>query len=301
MPVPIEECDPQKELLGCILLEQLEKQDKKFQISSETLDLCHSNSLLYRKGLQSMENYSFGILPIFHKDSNFEERDSIGILVSRTMCLIVIIKDSSHKIDKFFRDLMNRKWGREQTSKFLYTFLDELLERDTILLENMDFHIARMEEKLVRERPPKDFHSEIFSMKRQLLLFRSYYEQLLEIGERLYSNDNNMLLDRDRESFRNFTDRVKRFRDNVIFLKESLVEIREAYDSYVDLNLNSIMKFFTVSTTVFMPLTFMTGWYGMNFQYMPELGWRYGYLVFFVISIFVCIMIMIYFKKKKYL
>ena len=184
-PVPVEECDTSKELIGCLWLEQLEKHCEKLCISQETLDLCLSNSLLYRKGMQSLEAYSFSILPLFHKESNFEERDKIGILVAKRMCLIVIIADSTHQVDKFFTGLIGRKWEAGQIAKFLYTFLDELLEKDAMVLENMDFHIARMEEKLVKEHPPRQFHNEIFGMKRKLLLLRSYYEQLLEIGERL--------------------------------------------------------------------------------------------------------------------
>ncbi len=301
VPVALCDCDTNKELVGCIWLEQMEEYCDKFHISQNTLDLCLSNSMLYRKGLQSLEEYSFSIIPLLHRESGFEERDKIGILAAKGRCLIIIIADSEHRIDKFFSELVSRKWEPHQTARFLYTFLDELLEMDAVILENMDFHIARMEEKLVKQCPPKGFHDEIFSMKRELLLLRSYYEQLLEVGERLYSNDNGILKEQDREQFQHFTERVKRFRDNVMFLKESLVEVREAYESYVDLNMNAIMKFLTVSTTVFMPLTFMTGWYGMNFKHMPELQWRYSYLVFAVISILVLVTIMIYFKKKKYL
>lgn len=301
VPVPVQECDVTKELAGCIMFEQLEEYCEKFRISQNTLDMCLSNSLLYRKGLQSLEEYSFSIIPLFHKESGFEERDKIGILVAKHMCLIIVIKDSEHKVDKFFTELISRKWERNQTARILYTFLDELLEMDAVLLENMDFHIARMEEKLVKQQPPKAFHDEIFAMKRQLLLLRSYYEQLLEIGQRLYMNENAILEEKDREQFQNFTERVKRFRDNVIFLKESLVEVREAYESYVDLNMNAIMKFLTVSTTVFMPLTFMTGWFGMNFEHMPGLKWKYGYLLFFIASLIIFFISMRYFKKKKYL
>lgn len=301
VPVPIQECNIEGELLGCITLEQLEESCDKLRISKETLDMCLSNSLLYRKGLQSLAEYSFSILPLLHRESKFEERDKIGILVSRTMCIIVIIADSDRKIDRFFSELIVRRWEKDQIARFLYTFLDELLEMDAVVLENMDFHIARMEEKLVRECPPKTFHDEIFSMKRELLMLRSYYEQLLEIGERLYGNDNEILREKDREQFQIFTDRVKRFRDNVMFLKESLVEVREAYESYVDLNMNSIMKYLTVTTSVFMPLTFMTGWYGMNFENMPEIKTIAGYPIFVFVVIVVFAAIVIYFKKKKYL
>lgn len=301
VPVPVQECNLDKELIGCITLEQLEESCEKLRISQTTLEMCLSNSLLYRKGLQSLEEYSFCILPLLHRESKFEERDKIGILVARKMCLIVIISDRDRRIDRFFTELIQRKWEKNQIARFVYTFLDELLEMDAVVLENMDFHIARMEEKLVKECPPKAFHDEIFAMKRELLMLRSYYEQLLEIGERLYGNDNQILQDKDREQFQIFTDRVKRFRDNVMFLKESLVEVREAYESYVDLNMNAIMKYLTVTTSVFMPLTFMTGWYGMNFEYMPEIKTISGYPIFVFAAVTVFAVIFVYFRKKKYL
>lgn len=300
IPVSLKDCDVSKEIVGCIWLDEMEAYCDKFSVSQKTLDLCLSNSMLYRKGLQSLEDYSFSIIPLLHRESGFDERDKIGILVSGRMCLVIIISDSGHRIDKFFTELIARKWEPHQTARFLYVFLDELLEMDAVVLENMDFHIARMEEKLVKNCPPVRFHDEIFSMKRELLLLRSYYEQLLEIGERLYGNDNEIFEETDREQFQIFTDRVKRFRDNVMFLKESLVEVREAYESYVDLNMNAVMKFLTVSTTVFMPLTFMTGWYGMNFKHMPEIDWKFSYLIFGCVSAAIFLSIMIYFKKKKY-
>lgn len=300
-PVPIKECDLDKDLAGCIWLDQLEEHCGRLNISKGTLDMCLSNSLLYRKGLQSLENYSFSIIPVMNHESVLEERDKIGLLVAKNMFLVIIISDAAHRIDKFFTELIGRKWEKNQIAKLVYIFLDELLEMDATILENMDFRIARMEEKLVRERPPKAFHDEIFSMKRQLLLLRSYYEQLLEVGERLYGNDNNILAEKDRGQFQIFTDRVKRFRDNVMFLKESLVEVREAYESYLDLNMNATMKFLTVSTSVFMPLTLMTGWYGMNFKFMPELNIKGAYPAFAILAVVLFILIMVYFKKKKYL
>lgn len=301
VPVPVEECDVSRELIGCLLLEQVEEHGERLGISRKTLELCMSNSLLYHKGMQSLDEYSFSILPLLHRESSFEERDKIGILVAKQMCLIIVISDSTHQVDRFFSEMISRKWEAGQVARFLYVFLDELLEKDAVILENMDFRIARMEEKLVREKPPKNFHNEIFSMKRELLLLRSYYEQLLEIGERLYGNDNKVLREKDREQFELFTQRVQRFRDNVMFLKEGLVEVREAYESYVDYTMNATMKFLTVSTTVFMPLTFMTGWYGMNFEYMPEIYKKAGYPLFCTAAILVAAVILIYFKKKRYL
>lgn len=77
--------------------------------------------------------------------------------------------------------------------------------------------------------------------------------------------------------------------------------MREAYQSQIDIEQNSLMKFFTLITAIFLPLTLMVGWYGMNFKNMPELASRYGYPVFIVVSILVSIFLIRYFKKKKWL
>ena len=83
------------------------------------------------------------------------------------------------------------------------------------------------------------------------------------------------------------------------FLYEELVRIREALDAALSYEQNRIMKVFTTVTTVFMPLTLITGWYGMNFEGMPELHWQYGYVFVGVISILVILVCIWFFRKKK--
>ena len=76
--------------------------------------------------------------------------------------------------------------------------------------------------------------------------------------------------------------------------------MRDAYQAQIDIEQNNLMRIFTVITAVFLPLTLMVGWYGMNFKYMPELEWQYSYPVFIVVSVLVCIVLLIIFKKKKW-
>ena len=79
------------------------------------------------------------------------------------------------------------------------------------------------------------------------------------------------------------------------------MQLRETHDAMLDYNLNNIMKLFTVITTIFLPLSLIVGWYGMNFENMPELGWRYGYLGVIVFSVIVVVCCFIIFKKYKLL
>ena len=95
--------------------------------------------------------------------------------------------------------------------------------------------------------------------------------------------------------------RTERRFQNVLNLREYVTQVRESYEAEVDISLNTTMKIFTVVTTIFLPLTLIAGWYGMNFPNMPEFGWKYAYPAVIIVSILVIILEIIYFKKKKML
>ena len=94
--------------------------------------------------------------------------------------------------------------------------------------------------------------------------------------------------------------RVERLQNHVHLLRENVLQIRELYQSMQDARQNKIMVVITIVTTIFLPLTLITGWYGMNFVHMPELQWRYGYFTVILISLIIVIAEIIYFKKKKF-
>ena len=87
---------------------------------------------------------------------------------------------------------------------------------------------------------------------------------------------------------------------NVLNLRDYVTQMREAYQSQIDIEQNNLMRLFTVITTVFQPLTLMVGWYGMNFAHMPELRWNYAYPVFIGASVIVCVLLLAFFKKKRW-
>ena len=85
------------------------------------------------------------------------------------------------------------------------------------------------------------------------------------------------------------------------FLREYLAQVRETYQAQLDLKLNQIMKIFTVIAAVFLPLSLVVGWYGMNFSNMPELNWKYGYQGVIALSVLITLAILFYFKKRDLL
>ena len=116
----------------------------------------------------------------------------------------------------------------------------------------------------------------------------------------LTENDNE-IFDESIKSLSLFIDKVNRLKDNVDILTDSVVHLWDAYQASLDMRLNETMKFFTLVTTIFFPLTVIVGWYGMNFNTMPELTWKYGYPFVIVFSILIIAALIFWFKKKKWI
>ena len=130
---------------------------------------------------------------------------------------------------------------------------------------------------------------------------RTHYEQLIDLGEELEENENDFFNEDNTRYFRLFTQRVSRLRDMTASLRDFSIQIRDLYQSQLDVKQNRTMALLTVITTIFMPLTLIAGWYGMNFKYMPELEYKWAYPAVIAVSIIIVIVSLLFFKKKKWL
>ena len=134
-----------------------------------------------------------------------------------------------------------------------------------------------------------------------LLDLRVHYEQLIDLGQELEENENGFFKEENLRYFHMFTERVTRLRDIVNGQREYVMQLRDLIQSQLDVRQNRIMTVLTVVTSIFLPLTLIAGWYGMNFRYMPELEWRYSYPVVIAISIIIVVVCLIWFKRKKWM
>lgn len=293
--------------VGLITFQELKDDYVMYGFPEQTVEECGDNLYNFRSNTYVTEDLVFLVVDLINLLDVFGEKDRVALYIRHDLCLIVDVKDEDGSIRMLFEQVVNRYetegQGLKQTvpEKFLYHFLDQLILDDKKFLENMEFHMSALETRILKERVDPAFINEILLIKKELMYIWNYYEQLIDAGEVLRDNENDMFPAENVRRFAIFTERTTRLSENVKHLKEYTVQLRETHDAMLDYNLNNIMKLFTVITTIFLPLTLIVGWYGMNFNNMPELSWKYGYYAVIIFSAVVVVFCIIAFKKHKLL
>ena len=193
-----------------------------------------------------------------------------------------------------------KRWRLPSLERFLYDFLEMLIARDLQLLNSTEQELGQIEDEILGGGLEK-YPDRLNEIRQFLMNMRIHYEQMLDFGQELEENENGFFRDENLRYFRLFTERVMRLMDQVNSLRDYTVQLRELFSTELDIRMNRIMTVLTIVTVIFMPLTLIAGWYGMNFVYMPELKWRYGYLAVFLVCAAILIGSVIWFRRKKWL
>lgn len=213
----------------------------------------------------------------------------------------IVFIDDSGKVNDIVKAIQNTKrWKLPSLERFIYDFLDQIVIDDLRLMEKYECELDAIEKKIMDgdDKFPSSRLNEIRSDIRDL---RIHYEQLMDLGQELEENENNFFKQENLRYFRMFLNRMARLHDNSTSLRDYTMQLRDLYQAHIDIQQNRIMTVLTVVTTIFMPLTLIVGWYGMNFRYMPELEWRWGYPAVIAVCILIAVGSLLFFKKKKWL
>ena len=213
---------------------------------------------------------------------------------------IVFIDDSGRAEQMIDTIRRTRRWREPSLERFLYDFLEQIVDNDLAIMENYENELDQIEDKIITTQGEVNMArvNEIRSDVRELLV---HYEQIIDMTQELIENENGFFSEENLRYIHLFMNLMSRRHDSAVSLREHTMQVRDLYNVQLDVRQSRTMTILTVVTTIFMPLTLITGWYGMNFRYMPELGWRYGYIVVIGISIVIVIFCLILFRKKKWL
>ena len=194
----------------------------------------------------------------------------------------------------------SKRWRSPSLGRFLYDFLDDIVKDDLRLLEKYERELEEMEAMIDSDRDDSSTSrsNAIRSDVRRLLI---HYDQLIDLAQELEENENGFFDQDILRYFRLFLSRIDRLYSTAASIRDYTMQIGDLYKAHLELRQNHIMTILTVVTTIFMPLTLITGWYGMNFRYMPELETEWGYPLVFGTCILIITGSLIFFKKKKWL
>ena len=213
---------------------------------------------------------------------------------------VVLVDDSGYVQEMLNKLGQTKRWRLPGLERFLYDLLEMTIGDDLTLLEKTEHRLNLIEEAILRDEV-KTYPNEMNDIRGDLLDLRVHYEQLIDLGQELEENENGFFKEENLRYFHMFTERVVRLRDIVNGQREYVMQLRDLIQSQLDVRQNRIMTVLTVVTSIFLPLTLIAGWYGMNFRYMPELEWRYSYPVVIAISIIIVVVCLIWFKRKKWM
>lgn len=180
-----------------------------------------------------------------------------------------------------------------------YGFLELLIAKDMHHLQELEEQLSELEEQVLSGML-ENFNSKMSALRKESAGWSRYYTQLEDMVCEFEENENGFFDDMELRQFHLLEKRIDRLKSDSQRLREYGLQIRELFQTEIDIRQNRIMKILTIVTTVFLPLTLVVGWYGMNFAYMPELSWRYGYPAVIVVSLLVVLVCLWIMKKKKF-
>ncbi len=284
---------------GYVSRNELNSIYKKFNLPYRAVEMCNERFGDLSSSIEMFEQCFFIKLAVLN--DNAEQSGSLAIFALKNLILIVNISDTGFANRDLFMKMMSKaSSGNASAERLLISFFEGLVVLDDKRLENIRQSIAELEESVINKTSDNGFNIKLLKIKRQILFYRGYYERLIDIAQVIVENDNELFGEEIKKISR-FTDKVKRLKDSTDILTDSVVHLWDAYQASLNMKLNETMKFFTLVTTVFFPLTVIVGWYGMNFNSMPEFKWKYGYVYVIALSVAVIAVLIAWFKKKKWI
>jgi len=181
-----------------------------------------------------------------------------------------------------------------------YALLDMIVDHHFLLLESYGNTIETIEESIVESPKEVDRHS-IHSLKQGLLVLRRSIWPMREVVAQIERGDFKLFQKSTRVYIRDLYGHIVQAMDSIESYRDALGSLHDMYMTFVSNKMNEIMKVLTVIATIFIPLTFLAGIYGMNFNNMPELHWKYGYFIVLGLMVAVAVLMLVFFRRRRWL
>ncbi|MDP5231858.1 MAG: magnesium/cobalt transporter CorA [Cellulophaga sp.] len=255
-----------------------------------------------RPKIDEYDAYIFGVFNMLYLNEQ-HEIVSEHLAMVLTEKSVVVFQELKDDVFNGVRERIKNKSGRIRTRGADYLFfalLDAIVDNYFAILEHINDTIESLEDEVYDNPTPEvahkiqDLKKEVLKIRRKIAPVKEIVSRLVETQSKLISSDTKLFL-------RDVQDHCIEINESLQIYREMSMSLMEMYMSNMSNKMNEVMKVLTIMASIFIPLTFIVGVYGMNFDHMPELHWDYGYLGVWGIMIAMFVGLLIYFKSKNWL
>ncbi len=252
--------------------------------------------------VDEFQNYLFLVFHTAYYNPGEEGLSSkeIYIFFGKQYIVIARYKEFKSLEDLFERAVKDERILGRGADFLLHNILDYLVEDYNSALALFDHIIQDLEEEVFLD-PERSLLRRIYELREDIIHLRQIVGPQREILRNFASGRYKLVGEDTYIYFRDVYDHLTEIENSANSYRDLLVSVLETYFSVVSNKTNDVMRVLTVFSTIFIPLTFLTGLYGMNFRYMPELKWQYGYFLVLALCVIITVILLAYFKRKKWL
>ena len=285
--------------VGYIEKDELADAILRFGFTDTSAEECLNERDNYRNAIEIYDGYTFGMVNIVNVRNVYENSDRLAFFFRENLLLVVSLRDDDGSTRQTFMDALKRYKPTVVTmEKVIFAILESTIKKDSTELEMTERHINALEELVAKNQDPQKLSACLYDLKKRLLILRSYYEQIIDIGEGLEENENELFTEDALHYFALLTQKAERLSGTVSMLCDELNQLQNSHQAAMDYRLNETMKLLTVITIICLPLTLIVGWYGMNFPNMFLINSDVGYPIVCVCCVVIVSGLLVFFKKK---
>lgn len=254
-----------------------------------------------------MEEYENGIyfkINALYVDPDPNEphiRESVSIFFGKNF--VLSFQEREYDLFSALRERLIQDKGRirrRQADYLAYALVDTVVDQYFLVLDNIGERIEDIE-LLISKNAEDSIKFDIHKIKREILSIRKTIYPLRESINQLIKSEQDIIEERTKLFYRDIYDHTIETMDIIETQRDMVYGLQDLYISELSLRMNKVMQVLTIVTTIFVPLTFLAGIYGMNFSNMPELHYQYGYYILLVVMIVIAWLLFFYFKRMKWM
>jgi magnesium transporter len=256
-----------------------------------------------RTKAEEFENYIYIVLKMLVFDETVDHIAAEQVSLILGPHFLISFQEKEGDVFDFVRERIRKARGRIRKSGcdyLAYALMDAVVDHYFVILEKLGDKIELIEDQLL-EKPTPRILEDIHHLKREIIFFRKQVWPLREVINSLIKDPSELIQETTDIFLRDVYDHTIQVIDTVESFRDVLSGLSDLYLSTVSNRMNEVMKVLTIMATIFIPLTFIAGIYGMNFEFMPELKWRWAYPGLWVVLILIFVSMIAWFKRKKWI